>query len=169
MDYIKEQLAKNDKVALNRSADEIQGDKGGSLSDWVNSEYDSLDNISFDAQRIEDEEDNNRAPEVNLLLKFHILPEEVGILHDGLITSDDILQDSQRDINTKRFDKQFLNIFQSNFDNEKAKNEVDNSNYSFYDQDEQLFIKDKVETFVPTLIKMRQGDHRNYIINLKGK
>ena len=102
-------------------------------------------------------------------MKFHILPEDVGILHDGLITSDDILQDSQRDINTKRFEKQFLDIFQSNVDDEKVENDVDNSNYTFYDQDEQSFIKDKVETLVPTLIKMRQGDHRNHIITLKGK
>lgn len=166
VDYIKEQLNSTDKTALNKSAGEIEVGGGVILGDWNMDGNDSLDNISFDAQRVDDEFDDSKASEINIVVKFEILPQDIGIVLDDQITSEDVLQDTQRLINAKRFDKDFFNIFKTNIEGAKVSPMYDQSTEKFNENDCKITISQRIESLVPTVIKMREGDHRNHNIQI---
>lgn len=128
---------------------------------------DSIENVSFDIKRIEDEEECENVSEANVILKFEFLPEDVGIILDENISVDEIVQDSQRHIIAKGFNINFLNIFQSNVEEIKSEQDMKNLDISTEEIDES--VRERVESFVPTIIKLREGDHRNHILRLKGE
>jgi len=124
----------------------------------------SLDGNSFDLNRVEGEEECENVSEANIILKFEFLPENIGVVLDENISSDEIVQDSERTINAKGFNINFLDIFDSSLEEANAENKNAILNRSIDEVDKT--VKQKVDTFVPTIIKLREGDHRNHVIKL---
>lgn len=91
----------------------------------------------------------------------------MGIVFDDQISADEILQDSHRSINVKGFDVDFLNVFQTDVEEVNSEHDIDDIDLSLMESDES--VKEKVESFVPTIIKMREGEHRNHVLRLSSK
>ena len=127
----------------------------------------SMDNCSFDINRIDDEEECENVSEANVILKFEFLPEDVGILLDENIPASEILQDSERNINAKGFNIDFLKIFQDNV--EVIKSEKVQEDLNTTTEENYATVAEKAESFVPTIIKLKEGEHRNHVIRLSGK
>jgi hypothetical protein len=127
-----------------------------------------MDNISFDGQRVEDEQECENISDASVILKFDILPDDVGIMLDEHIKSEDILQDSDRYINVRKFDKEFIKVFQAEVDRTKGEKNCESLNESTFNEDEETLIKQKIDSFVPTVVKMREGEHRNHVLKLIG-
>jgi hypothetical protein len=158
--YIKEQT--NQKQTGNKS----EGDISQRYADFALGNR-SAEGNSFDLNRVEGEEECENVSEANLLIKFEFLPEDIGVVLDENISIDEIVQDSERSINTKGFNINFLDIFQNTVDEQNNEQKINPLERSTDEKEKN--VKEKVEAFVPTIIKIREGEHRNHVIKLKGE
>lgn len=127
---------------------------------------------------IEDEEEYEDFPEANVIIKFHLLPNDVGIMLGEHISSDQILQESERNISIKEFDPDFLEIFKNSMDDKKSEFENENDN-SIYQVTESGFnanmdfgnIVSKIQKRTPVLNSLTNklqigSSERKTIVNL---
>lgn len=95
--------------------------------DQYEAENDCYDSFDENNRYIDDEEYED-FPEANIIIKFNLLPNDVGIMFGEHISSDQILQESERNISIKEFDPDFLEIFKNSMEDRKSDNDIDIEN-----------------------------------------
>ncbi|CAI2385005.1 unnamed protein product [Moneuplotes crassus] len=173
--YIKEQTVDDNKV--NKSQGYIGAALAQSRSELLDFGIDSLDNISLIQDNYDEEDEESNLSSANVILKFELLPEAIGILWDENIEEDQIIQDSEKSINIKDFDKNFINVFQEDWNESIGAQNDDSYDSRLNDllniQDgskvKGSFGKNSISSLIPTIVKNREGEHRNHVLRLTQK